>query len=310
MGDASKMHGQCPGFDCFQKWKTATLEGFERGYKKGDSWHPAVAAAILLNEPDGFESLPECQPQGAWCRVKAAISALDGVLAAEKEAGVSAGRVRFTVTWSFATRESIDGEQRGPGNYGFQDMVAVFQNPQIAKYTPRTPLGDLQEAFRTRWVHGLNTKSPWNFVRDIISKDYHRFQPIPWFIGEYGASGQDENSIRADLESMQAHALEDPAFVGAAFLQFQTNYWKGGAEMDYGMFGLGEGRLGETGEVCQPGQGCRRWPVHCLTTTLPWLEGSKAHRAQAVAAAWGGAVDHASSCSSRRLAEGSIGTHL
>jgi len=79
-------------------------------------------------------------------------------------------------------------------------MIAVVQNPQIAHYTPRTSLGDLQEAFRTRWVHGLNTKSPWNFVRDIISKDYHRFQPIPWFIGEYGASGQDEDTIRADLE--------------------------------------------------------------------------------------------------------------
>merc|ERR1711879_961923 len=143
------------------------------------------------------------------------------------------------------------------------DMVAVIQNPQIAKYTPRTPLGDLQEAFRTRWVHGLNTKSPWNFVRDIISKDYHQFRPIPWFIGEYGASGQDEDSIRADLESMQAHSVEDPAFVGVAFLQFQTNYWKGGAGMDYGMFGLGEGKLGETGEVCEPGYGCRRFPVHC-----------------------------------------------
>jgi len=309
--DASKMHGQCPGFDCFQKWKTATLEGFERGYKKGDSWHPAVAAAILLNEPDGFESLPECQPQGAWCRVKAAISALDGVLAAEKEAGVSAGRVRFTVTWSFATRESIDGEQRGPGNYGFQDMIAVVQNPQIAHYTPRTSLGDLQEAFRTRWVHGLNTKSPWNFVRDIISKDYHRFQPIPWFIGEYGASGQDEDTIRADLESMEAHALEDTAFVGAAFLQFQTNYKKGGVGMDFGMFGLGKERLAETGEVCQPGAGCRKFPVHCLTTKLSWLPGSKAHRAQAVASAWGGSVDHVSLCSDeRRLQTVSGGTKL
>merc|ERR1719400_2056912 len=309
--EPSKIRGQCPEFDCFKKWKKATLDGFERGYRKGDAWHPAVAMAILLNEADGFGSLPECQPRGAWCRVKAAISALDGVLAAEREVGVDAGRVKFTVTWSFATLESIDGKVRGPGNYGFQDMVAAMQNPQIAKYTPRTPLEDLQQAFRTRWVHGLNTKSPWNFVRDIISKDYQQFRPIPWFIGEYGASGQDEASIQADLVGMQAHALEDSAFVGAAFLQFQTNYWKGGAEMDYGMFGLGEGKLGETGEVCQPGQGCRRWPVHCLTTTLPWLEGSKAHRAQAASRAWGGFIDHTSFCSDRRrLEESAVGTHL
>merc|ERR1712038_1776134 len=267
--EPSKIRGQCPEFDCFKRWRKATLDGFKHGYRKGDSWHPAVALAILLDEADGFGSLPECQPQGAWCRVKAAISAFDGVLAAEKEAGVDAGRVKFTVTWSFATRQSIDGLLNGPGIYGFQDMVAVLQNPQIAKYTPRTPLAEMQKAFRSRWVHGLNTKSPWNFVRDIISKDYRQFQPIPWFIGAYGASGQDGASIQADLRSMQAHAVEDPAFVGAAFLQFQTNYRKGGAEMDYGMFGLGQAKIGETGEVCQPGYG-----------------------------------------SSRRLAEGSIGTHL
>jgi len=139
--EPSKIRLQCPEFDCFQKWKKATIDGFERGYRKGGSWHPAVAMAILLNEADGFGSLPECQPQGEWCRVKAAISALDGVLAAEKEAGVDAGRVKFTVTWSFATRASIDGKMRGPGIYGFQDMVAVIHNPQIAKYTPRTPGG-------------------------------------------------------------------------------------------------------------------------------------------------------------------------
>merc|ERR1739844_784657 len=309
--EPSKMRVECPELDCFKKWKKATLDGFEHGYQTGGAWHPAVALVVLLNEADGFGSLPECQPSGAWCRVKAALSALDGVLAAEKEAGVEAGRVKFTVTWSFATRESIDGKVRGPGNYGFQDMVAGIQDPQIAKYTPRTSLGDLQEAFRTRWVHGLNTKSPWNFVRDIISKDYRRFHPIPWFIGEYGASGQDEETIRADLESMEAHALEDPSFVGAAFLQFQTNYKKGGMGMDFGMFSLGKERLAETGEVCQPGAGCRKFPVHCLTTKLSWLHGSKAHRAQAVASAWGGSVEHVSLCSSeRRLQRASAVTKL
>merc|ERR1712187_55819 len=175
---------------------------------------------------------------------------------------------RLAVTWSFATKTSVDGKVSGPGNYGFQDMVAVMQNPQIAHYTPRASLGDLQEAFRTRWMHGLNTKSPWSFVRDVIEKDYRQFLPLPWFIGEYGASGRDEAMIQADLESMQAHALSGHSFVGAAFLQFQTNYLKGGAAMDFGMFGLGDQVVGQTSEVCEPGHGCRSWPVHCLTTKL------------------------------------------
>jgi len=241
--------------------------------------------------------------------VKAAISALDGVLAAEKEAGVSAGRVKFTVTWSFAMKESIDGMVRGPGIFGFQDMVAVIEDPQIAKYTPRTSLGEMQEAFRTRWVHGLNTQAPWNFVRDVISQDYSRFLPIPWFIGEYGGNQQDEDVIRADMESMQAHALGSDAFLGAAFFQFQTTYWKGGAEKNFGLFGLGEQQLGETGEVCE--MGCSKWPVHCLTTNLSWLPGTKANRAKALASAWGGSIDHSALCpNERRLRTVTLGAKL
>merc|ERR1712051_993289 len=187
--------------------------------------------------------------------------------------------------------------------------VAVVEDPQIAQYTPRASLGELREAFETRWVHGLNTQSPWNFVRNMISQDYSQFLPIPWFIGEYGGMGQDEDVIRADLESMQSHALEDDAFLGAAFFQFQTTYWKGGAEMNFGLFGLGDEQIGETGEVCE--LGCRKWPVHCLTTNLPWLPGTKANRAQAVASAWGGSIDHSSLCSDgRRLEAVMVGTKL
>merc|ERR1740121_2483696 len=95
--EAANNPGQCPEFDCFETWKAATLHGFQQGFQKDGSWHPAVAVLILLNEPDFFETQAKCQPQGPWCRVKAAISALDGVLAAEKEAGVAAGRVMFTL---------------------------------------------------------------------------------------------------------------------------------------------------------------------------------------------------------------------
>jgi len=307
--DPSNIHSQCPDFDCYEYFRKATIRGFENGFRKGSSWHPAIASLMLLDEPDGLGNLPECHPQGGWCRVKASISALDGVLAAEKEQGVEAGRVRLAVTWSFATKTSVDGKVSGPGNYGFQDMVAVIQNPQIAHYTPRASLDDLQEAFRTRWMHGLNTKSPWSFVRDVIEKDYRQFLPIPWFIGEYGASGRDEAMIQADLESMQAHALSGHAFLGAAFLQFQTNYLKGGAAMDFGMFGLGDEVVGQTSEVCEPGHGCRSWPVHCLTTKLAWLSGSKAHRANAVATAWGGSINHHSLCSQERRLT-AVGTKL
>merc|ERR1712217_22003 len=83
----------------------------------------------------------------------------------------------------------------------------------------------------------------------------------------------------------------------------------GGAAMDFGMFGLGDEVVGQTSEVCEPGHGCRSWPVHCLTTKLAWLSGTKAQRAQAFATAWGGSIDHNYLCSAgRRLID--VGTKL
>merc|ERR1712038_1040670 len=67
---------------------------------------------------------------------------------------------------------------------------------------------------------------------------------------------------------------------------------------------------GSTGRVCEPGYGCRRWPLHCLTTDLPWLEGTKAHRAQAAATAWGGFIDDSSLCSGSRRLEVTVGTRM
>lgn len=79
--------------------------------------------------------------------------------------------------------------------------------------------------------------------------------------------------------------------------------------MNFGLFGLGDEKIGETGEVCE--MGCRKWPVHCLTTKLSWLPGSKANRAQAVASAWGGAIDRSALCSDERRLEAVVsGTKL
>jgi hypothetical protein len=302
---------ECPAFDCFEAWKLATLQGFEFGFKKGSDWHPAVAALILLNEPDFFETQPKCVPAGPWCRVKAALSALDGVLAAEREAGVAAGSVKLTVTWSFALRESIDGVVTGPGVFGFQDMVAGIKDPSIAHYVPRSSHEDMKEAFKTRWMHGVNTQSPWGFVSDAVSKEYNRFLPTPWFIGEYGGNGQTEHKIRSDLWSMQQTANDGGAFIGAAFFQFQTAHWKGGAEMNYGLFGLGSQQIGSTGLVCdRVAKDCKAWPVQCLTTDLTWLPGAMALRAKAVAEAWGGEVDEAGLCGHRRLDATVMGAKL
>jgi len=280
---------ECPNFDCYYSWKEATLNAFKNGFKKDGEWHPAVSTLIILNEPDYVEHTPQCTPSGPWCRVKAAISAFDGILAAEKEAGVPAGRVKLSITWSFAIKKSIDGQVEGPGIFGFQDVVAALGNPAIVNYQPRTSQMELQSAYLSRWVHSLNTQSPWEFVDQQISKEYSRFGHIPWFIGEYGAQDQDAGKIQADLESMLTKANSPGAtFVGTAFFQFQTAYWKSGSALNYGLFSLGNREFGRTGTLCDKvTPKCRQWPIHCLSTKLNWLHGDTADRAKAVAAAWG-----------------------
>eukprot|EP00429_Kryptoperidinium_foliaceum_P045318 CAMPEP_0176115146 /NCGR_PEP_ID=MMETSP0120_2-20121206/57825_1 /TAXON_ID=160619 /ORGANISM="Kryptoperidinium foliaceum, Strain CCMP 1326" /LENGTH=651 /DNA_ID=CAMNT_0017449383 /DNA_START=72 /DNA_END=2023 /DNA_ORIENTATION=+ len=280
---------KCIDFDCFDAWKEATLQGFAVGFKAQGGWHNAVAALVIMNEPDFLENSPKCTFGGARCRVKAVISALDGVLAAEKEAGVDGGRVKLTATWSFAMRTSIDGLVNGPGTFGFQDIVAGIKDPSIASYEPRASLAELSDAFAKRWVHGLNTQAPWGFVNEMISKDYARFGSTPWFIGEYGANGQPAAVIQSDLESMMLAAGRGEGFVGAAFFQFQTAYEKGGSEMNFGLFSLGA-EIGSTGEVCDDSSPCATWPVRCLNMELQWLQGAIGDRAAAVAAAWHGTI--------------------
>lgn len=281
----------CKSLDCFHAWKAAVLDGFGKGYGQAGAWHPAVPLVILMNEPDFYQDKPQCVPKGSWCRVRAALSALDGLLAAEREAGVAPGGVKLTITWSFAKRVSIDGTVDGPGLYGFQDMVAGIANPALANYTPRSSLAELQEAFKTRWIHSLNTQAPWTYVHELVSKNYAKFEPVPWFIGEYGALGQTKDVIQSDLVSMDTAASSGGSFSGVAFFQFQTAYWKGGAEMNFGLFGLGTKLVGQTDIVCDMySQPCRSWSVYCLSPKLNWLPGTMADRAQAVMEAWGGVL--------------------
>mmetsp|Transcript_106721 Transcript_106721/g.344362 ORF Transcript_106721/g.344362 Transcript_106721/m.344362 type:complete len:678 (+) Transcript_106721:77-2110(+) len=303
-GFHTEMSHECQEFDCFEAWKNAASKGFQLGYQQGSGWHPAVAMVILLNEPDFMEFSPQCQQNnpGAWCRVRAALSALDGLLAAEREAGVAAGRVNLTIAWSFGMMHSIDDQVYGPGYFGFQDMKVAVANPQLAGYTPRTPQAEFEEAYRTRWVNCLNTQAPWDFVNSVISGNYEPFKPTPWFIGEYGANGQPRDVIEQDLRDMQRHAASDAAFMGVNFFQFQTANQKGGSEMNFGMFDLGDEAIGETGGVCDDGLPCLQWPVRCLTSDLAFLPGTLSQRAQAVAAAWNGSLQHDSLCGGRRLA--------
>lgn len=281
---------ECNDSDCYEPWKAAAKAGFEAGFKQGGGWHPAVSAVILLNEPDFSPCVGE--PAG-WCRVKKALSALEGLLDAEKEAGVSAGRVQLTITWSFALLPSIDSKVTGPGIFGFQDMVAGIADPSIAYYRPRGPAERLQQAFAERWTHGLNTQAPWDFVKESITKDYDQFLPHRWFIGEYGANGQTNETIVNDLKHIQSYAkANNDSFWGSTFFQFQVAYENSGSGRNFGMYSLGNESVGNASDSNS------EYAVYCLSTDLAWLNATPAlkHRAEAVASAWGGSAEGKGLC--------------
>merc|ERR1712151_772732 len=137
------IYGGCPDFDCFDTWKSYTLKAFTQGFRRGNSWHPAVSVLLLFNELDFFRGY------GRTWDARAAVSALDGVLAAEREAGVKPGRVKLSIAWSNAPGTSLDGKVSGFAIWAFQDVASCIANPSLAKYTPRTPQAQMEEAYRT-----------------------------------------------------------------------------------------------------------------------------------------------------------------
>jgi len=274
--------------DCYTAYKDAVKTGFSQGFSEGGQWHRAVQTVILMNEPDFIA----CDlPNKNVCRGMAAISALEGLLDAEEEMYV-AGTVNITITWSFASLDSIDGKvTNGPGYFGFQDMLAITSDPSLVDYTPRGTVARLTDAYNKRWIHGVNIQGPFDYTYNMISAVYGPYSAHPWIIGEYGGNGETADQIKTYLTEIESHA-KDAAdlFAGSSFFQFQTAYQKSGSELNFGVFSLGNTLVGLTGQVCGHG-GCREsLPVMCLNSTLPTDPGDLNHRAEAVASAWGGQV--------------------
>lgn len=282
------VYGGCPEFDCYESWKQYTLHAFDQGFRVSDSWHPSVSTLLLFNEPDFFRGY------GPTAHLRSALSAMDGVLAAEKEAGVKPGRVRLSIAWSNAPGESLDKTVSGFAVWAFQDIVAGVADASIVDYVPRTSQEALAEAYRTRWAHGINVQTPG--IVGYMAEHYKRFEPTPWFIGEYGAGGMPRKAIKAELESMDKLARDptDP-FMGLSVFQFQAAYFKGGPEMNFGLFRLGK-QVGETGDICDKGVGCKKWPVYCITTAVGGLPSFVGGRAESVAEAWNGTIDEKKMC--------------
>eukprot|EP00927_Polykrikos_kofoidii_P053537 TRINITY_DN48147_c0_g1_i1.p1 TRINITY_DN48147_c0_g1~~TRINITY_DN48147_c0_g1_i1.p1 ORF type:complete len:669 (-),score=102.12 TRINITY_DN48147_c0_g1_i1:68-2023(-) len=221
------------GFNCRQIISDSYKQNLVNGLtiNNGTAYHPAVKAIIVINEPDLIVNhyTGDC---------KAVVSALDGMLQAEKELGVTGNPVAFTVTYSLAS-------PYGEGGIGQMNHLRwCMQNPR--RHAHYEPQNDVTDAYRTRWVNGYNTPmgvgAQHGMLNHYASSSMWRKDRIPLFIGEFHAP--DSNPMY-DLPAMIQPAQDSrhPYFLGFAFFEFQARYDKTGGfgpavEMKFGAYGL------------------------------------------------------------------------
>jgi len=224
------------GYNCYDQVKKQYAMNLERGFlTKDKSYHPALFTFILINEPDlKMPSTASVVFEGASQMARAIASAFDGVLDAEREAGVVGEAINFTATISFAICTACPSHNDAPALGQMALIADAFHNPEMYGYEPKN---DLAANFKKRWVHSFNTA---NDAEDLKKKFFARYQKAftqtPVFIGEY------HNLLKpltSDVKDVLKLAGDMPLFLGISFFEFQVAYWKGGAEMAFGLFELG-----------------------------------------------------------------------
>jgi hypothetical protein len=276
--------------NCYENVKSAYKQNLEHGGfidKVTKKYHPALRNFILINEPDA-----KLAPNNPRLYQKGLISAFDGVLDAEKEMGVEDDSPFFTVTFTYAICSNCGAYTNKPAMGQMYDFLHAVQNPGDYDYTPKN---DLYAAYRTRFANSMNTFNPAPTIRDQFMDPYEetfRELGIHIFIGEYHnaplitAFSQTQEE---DIKKILAIAAEPNSLLdGISFFEFQLRYDKGGTELEYGVFGLGNTGTDFT-------FGFKTFTAYCLTKVTDRISGEVEH--EAVTRAFGGpGVDPSKLC--------------
>jgi len=128
---------------------------------------------------------------------------------------------------------------------------------------------DLREAYRTRFMNSFNTANPAGDLRPLFLDDYDvHFQGTPVFIAEYHSPNVAQNQRHDLVTAVEIARNESTLLQGLSFFEFQVRYDKGGSEMAFGMFGLGDYVI-DTIEIRN-----RVFKVRCLAPMFPPREQS------------------------------------
>jgi len=230
-------------WNCYIQVRLSYLENLQKGFLlESGAYHPTMREVIVINEPD-----LKLGGQDKRLVMKGIISAVDGMLDAEKEAGVTGNLVNFTATMSFAT--CIGPKGAGCGEFGDRPALGqmfllreAFMDPKAFGYEAKN---DLAEFYRTRWANSFNTANPARDIRPMFLDEYETYFPTtPVSIEEFHAPMA---NVTADMPKIVDVALNSSLLKGVSFFEFQVRADKGGSEEEFGMFSLGSLNIVEDG---------------------------------------------------------------
>lgn len=267
-----QMSGNCitTHFSCFKQIKKQHERNLKSGFlvstaEGHPSYHRGLRILNVMNEPD-LKLLPLSNPKHFS---KGLLSAFDAVLEVEKEAGLdprNSGTYlpNITVTFSFGVCPAChDFGKVQPALGQMWELRQAMRDPSSVGYEARN---DLWSAYKSRFTNSFNTANPATDVHPLFLDTYDEvFAGTPVFIGEYHSPSKVDQL--KDLEAI-ARIARDPRnhLIGFSFFEFQVRYDKGGSELMFGMFGLGE-RIRGTVRI---GEG--DFNVRCLTPLMPPVE--------------------------------------
>jgi hypothetical protein len=184
-------------FDCFDTIKEHYGQVISVGEfaEKNGYYHNSLEVISLFNEPDIH------MWTGGWSSpnnyILGLITAFDGFLSAEKEAGIKPwknGRLpKITISWSYAVLNQVPCDKTGYINNKSECGAAIgfmsqFYNAlnDLNGTVQYSPKNDLKKAYTERWITSLQTfVTAEQVYREVISKDVPAMKGLKVYFGEY-----------------------------------------------------------------------------------------------------------------------------
>lgn len=279
---------QKTGFNCFHNITDQFEQILAGGVLQNGNYHPAVKKFILINEPDLKFGQTDVENY-----IRVIVSAFDAVLWVEQQKGVGGDLPYFTTTFSYSTCEKCKSKYANkPALPNMDVLMSAMKDPSTINYKPQS--SDLWSSYEKRFMNSFNTANLASDIQQQFLQYYDEIFPnTPAFIGEYHHARPGTNQTQ-DLQEIIKIA-ENPSnqLVGINFFEWQVRYDKGGSEMDFGMYGLGELNFGPVLELGA------QFPSWCLTAQIDDL---KENLPNAVTEAFGGkGVDQSKLCDANPL---------